>query len=172
MSLPHRPHRHKTRREREFKRPQRGCLRKNKRVGLSQTSPGPSLEPRVPNGPSRCPGLSSRAEALGPHQTQLEPRVLTQRREVSKLTHPSCPCQACYEERPPPPQLFGLGAALSLLLWWGRLCFLTRYCVSVRPNDSGFTVWLCRLGQRYPGAVWTKELRLEPVATVSSGHRP
>ena len=49
---------------------------------------------------------------------------------------------------------------------------VTRYCVSVRPNHSGFTAWLRRQGQRYPGAVWTKELRLEPVATVSSGHRP
>ena len=49
---------------------------------------------------------------------------------------------------------------------------VTRYCVSVRPNHSGFTAWLCRQGQRYPGAVWTRELRLEPVATVSSGHRP
>ena len=49
---------------------------------------------------------------------------------------------------------------------------LTRYCLSVRPNHSGFTAWLCRQGQRYPGAVWTRELRLEPVATVSSGHRP
>ena len=49
---------------------------------------------------------------------------------------------------------------------------VTRYCVSVRPNHSGFTAWLRRQGQRYPGAVWTKELRLEPVATVSSGHGP
>ena len=49
---------------------------------------------------------------------------------------------------------------------------VTRYCVSVRPNHSGFTAWLCRQGQRYPCAVWTKELRLEPVATESSGHRP
>ena len=49
---------------------------------------------------------------------------------------------------------------------------MTRYCVSVRPNHSGFTAWLCRQGQRYPCAVWTKELRLEPVATESSGHRP
>ena len=48
---------------------------------------------------------------------------------------------------------------------------LTRYCVSVRPNHSCFTAWLCQEGQRYPCAVWTKELRLEPVATVSSGHR-
>ena len=46
-----------------------------------------------------------------------------------------------------------------------------RTCVNVRPNHSGFTAWLCRQGQRYPGAVWTKELRLEPVATVSSGHK-
>ena len=37
--------------------------------------------------------------------------------------------------------------------------WVTRYCVSVRPNHSGFTARLCRQGQRYPGAVWTKELR-------------
>ena len=30
---------------------------------------------------------------------------------------------------------------------------VTRYCVSVRPNHSSFTSWLCRQGQRYPGAV-------------------
>ena len=34
-------HRHKTRREREVKRTQRKCLRKEKRVGTSQTSPPP-----------------------------------------------------------------------------------------------------------------------------------
>ena len=53
-----------------------------------------------------------------------------------------------------------------------KVAKLTRICVSVRPNHSGFTARLCRQGQRYPGAVWTTELRLEPVATVSSGHGP
>ena len=33
---------------------------------------------------------------------------------------------------------------------------LTRYCLSVRPNRSGFTAWLCLQGQRYLAAVWTK----------------
>ena len=46
------------------------------------------------------------------------------------------------------------------------------HCASVRPNHSGCTAWLCRRGQRHPGAVWAAELRLEPGATVSSGHRP
>ena len=32
---------------------------------------------------------------------------------------------------------------------------MMRYCVSVRPNHSGSTAWLCRQGQRRPGAVWT-----------------
>ena len=45
------------------------------------------------------------------------------------------------------------------------------YCMSVHPNHKGFTAWLCRQGQRYPGAVWTTELWLKPVAMVSSGHR-
>ena len=48
---------------------------------------------------------------------------------------------------------------------------VTRYCMSVSPNHSCFTAWLCRQGQRYPCSVWTKELRLEPVASVSLGHR-
>ena len=33
---------------------------------------------------------------------------------------------------------------------------VTRYCVSVRPNHSGFPAWLFRQGQRYPGAVWAR----------------
>ena len=44
------------------------------------------------------------------------------------------------------------------------------YCISVRPNHSGLTAWLCRQGQRYPAAVWTKELLLEQVVRASSDH--
>ena len=68
-----------------------------------------------------------------------------------------------------PPFWCGLRRARPERAIEGRV---TRYCVSVRPNHSGFTAWLCRQGQRYPGAVRTRELRLEPAATMSSGHRP
>ena len=46
-----------------------------------------------------------------------------------------------------------------------------RCCLGVSPNHSGFTPWLCRQGQRYPGAVWTTELRLEPVSTTRAASR-
>ena len=42
---------------------------------------------------------------------------------------------------------------------------MMKYCVSVRPNHSCFTAWLCLQGRRYHCVMWTKELLLEPVAT-------
>ena len=63
----------------------------------------------------------------------------------------------------------GASSSAALRFVRGRV---TRYCVSVCPNHSGFTAWLCRQGRRYPGAVWTTELLLEQVATVSLGNWP
>ena len=44
-------------------------------------------------------------------------------------------------------------------------------CLSKPFCSIGFTDWLYHQGQRYPGAVWTTELLLEPVAMLSSGNR-
>ena len=44
-------------------------------------------------------------------------------------------------------------------------------CLSKPFCSTGFTDWLYHQRQRYPGAVWTTELLLEPVAMLSSGHR-